>query len=60
MYFTIPGETLSLADLRTASRQLNQALGEQFENCVCELILSPEDHAPAAAGPPAADTDSGD
>ena len=60
VYFTIPGQALPLADLRTASRQLNQALGEQFENCVCELILSPEDHAPAAAGPPAADTDSGD
>ena len=48
VYFTIPGQALPLADLRAASRELNQALGEQFENCVCELILSPEDHAPAA------------
>jgi predicted Co/Zn/Cd cation transporter (cation efflux family) len=46
VYFTIPGGTLQVADLRTASETLNRHLSGQFENCSCELILTPEGTPP--------------
>lgn len=46
VYFTIPGGTLQVADLGAASETLNRRLAEQFENCSCELILTPEGTPP--------------
>lgn len=46
VYFTIPGGTLQVADLGAASETLNRRLAEQFENCSCELILTPDGTPP--------------
>ena len=46
VYFTIPGGSLQVADLEAASETLNRQMAEQFENCSCELILTPEGTPP--------------
>ena len=41
IYFEVAEDCLYIEQLRAASASVNKALGEQFENCTCELILIP-------------------
>lgn len=41
VYFSISEECLCVEKFQSASYLLNEELGKQFENCTCELILSP-------------------
>lgn len=50
VYFTVPGDSLLVADLKRASEQISRTMEEQFENCVCELILVPDEAAPQPSG----------
>lgn len=52
VYVTLQGPILRMEDLRSASGELKQVLGTEFENCACELIVSPDDHPSASLTPP--------
>ena len=42
IYFVISEDCLYIDKLQSASCLVNKELGEQFENCTCELILIPQ------------------
>lgn len=41
IYFKIPGESLSVKELKRITEEINQEVGCVFENCTCELVLEP-------------------
>lgn len=42
IYFEISEDCLYIEKLETASRSVNEELAKQYENCTCELILTPQ------------------
>ena len=55
VYFTISEDTLRVADLSAATKQINHQLSMLFENCVCELIPSTDEmprQSPRSGGMP--------
>lgn len=48
VYFEIPEDRLYIEQLKTASRAVNDELAKRFENCTCELILTPQSVLPDA------------
>ena len=55
VYFTISEDTLRVADLSAATKQINHQLSMLFENCVCELIPSTDEmprQSPCSGGMP--------
>lgn len=43
IYFTISEESLYVDTLKSALSEVNEKLGEHYENCTCELILIPNE-----------------
>lgn len=41
IYFKIPGESLSVKELKRMTEEINQEVGRVFEDCTCELVLEP-------------------
>lgn len=41
IYFRIPGESLSVKELKRMTEEINEEVGRVFENCTCELVLEP-------------------
>lgn len=41
IYFKIPGESLSIKELKHMTEEINQEVGRVFEDCTCELVLEP-------------------
>lgn len=42
IYFEIAGDSLEVKELKKVSEAVNKEVGKQFNNCSCELILSPQ------------------
>ena len=42
IYFTADKDLLSVTDLKNVSDHINAAVGEQFPDCTCELLIAPE------------------
>lgn len=42
VYFDIPGSCLQVRELERVSKAVTAKLNEEFDNCFCELVLSPE------------------
>ncbi len=41
IYFKIPGESLSVKELKRMTEEINKEVGRVFEDCTCELVLEP-------------------
>jgi len=48
VYFEVSEDYLYIEKLETVSRSVNAELAKQFENCTCELILTPQALSPDA------------